>query len=248
MSRRGFTLLEVMVALGILAGALLAVSDIVSGALRNHMRARNLEVATLLARGKMASLEDQYEDKGFKTFDEDEEGTFEDEGHPDVRWKVEVKMPTVELGPDQVINLLTGSSEGLAGLLGAAGGAGLSGSSGSSGSAGSSGASGSQQMAQLLGPLQSMITSSMQAVATKLGEQLKTSVRQVSLTVTWPEAGAEEHLTVTTHMVVLAPGQAAQALPQSTQQAIQQQQQQLLQQGQPPTPGGQPAQPPGVTR
>jgi hypothetical protein len=33
-----------MVALAILAGALLALSDVVAGALRNHVRARDLEV------------------------------------------------------------------------------------------------------------------------------------------------------------------------------------------------------------
>ena len=208
-ARRGFTLLEVMVALGILAGALLAVSEIVSGALRNHVRARNLEVATLLARGKMVALEEQYADKGFKTFDEEEDGTFDDEGHPEVRWRVAVKMPTVELGADQVVNLLTGSSDRIAGLLSAIGGG--SGSSGSSGSSSSSGSSASadksQQVSQLLGPLQGMITSTMQGVATKLGEQLKSSVRQVSLTVSWKDGGTEEHLTVTTDMVVLAPTQ-----------------------------------------
>ena len=113
----GFTLLEVMVALGILAGALLAVSDIVAGALRNHVRARNLEVATLLARGKLAELEDHYEAKGFKTADESEEGTFEDDGHPEVRWRVEVTAPPGQLGPEDVLRALTGSDEALQQLL-----------------------------------------------------------------------------------------------------------------------------------
>ena len=43
------------------------------------MRARQLEVATLLARGKMVELESEYERKGFRDFDEGEEGTFEEE-------------------------------------------------------------------------------------------------------------------------------------------------------------------------
>ncbi len=93
MRRGGFTLLEVMVALAILAGALVATSDIVSGALRNHVRAQHLEVATLLARGKMASLEEHYEWKGFRITDEDDEGTFEGDGHPEVRWQLAVKVP-----------------------------------------------------------------------------------------------------------------------------------------------------------
>ena len=61
---RGFTLLEVMVALAILATSLLALSDVVGGALRNHVRARDLELAALLARGKMAEVEGRTDAEG----------------------------------------------------------------------------------------------------------------------------------------------------------------------------------------
>lgn len=181
--RAGFTLLEVMVALGILAGALLLVSDIVTGALRNHVRARNLEVATLLARGKLAALEDHYEAKGFRTTDESDDGTFEEEGHPEIRWQLAVTTPAVELGPDAVISLLTGSQGGLQELLPPE----LM----------------TPERALLLAPFAAAIP----ALATKLGEQLKQGVRELSLTVSWPEAGLEESFTVRTHMVVLTPGE-----------------------------------------
>ena len=78
MSRRGFTLLEVMVAIAILAFALVSVSDIVSSALRSQALARDLEVATLLARGKMAELTERYEREGFKVGGEEDDGSFED--------------------------------------------------------------------------------------------------------------------------------------------------------------------------
>jgi len=181
--RSGFTLLEVMVALGILAGALLAVSEIVSASLRNHVRARNLEVATLLARGKMAELEDHFEAKGFRQTEESDEGTFEEEGHPEIRWQLEVAVPAVELGPEAVLEALTGSSGGLAGLLPP------------------------PDEAPHLAPMQAVITAALQGVLTRLGEQLKRGVREVSLTVTWPEGGVEEKFTVRTHLVVLAPGE-----------------------------------------
>ena len=93
---RGFTLLEVMVALAVLAGALVVSSDVVSGALRNHARAQHLEVATLLARGKMAALEDLFEWRGFRASDEHDEGSFEDEGHPEVKWRLEVVVPPLD--------------------------------------------------------------------------------------------------------------------------------------------------------
>lgn len=182
---RGFTLLEVMVALAILAGALLAVSEIVSGALRNHARARSLEVATLLARGKLAELEDHYEAKGFRTDDEAEEGTFEEEGHPEMRWALAVKVPEVELGPDAVIELLTGAQGGLSALLPP------------------------PDEAPALAPFQALVTGQLQAVATKLGEQLKRGVREVSLTVSWQDDAVEERFTVVTQLVVLAAGEGA---------------------------------------
>lgn len=179
----GFTLLEVMVALAILAGALLAASDIVTGALRNHVRARNLEVATLLARGKLAALEDHYEAKGFRTADEGDEGTFEDEGHPEVRWRAEVIAPPGDLGPDEVLRALTGSPDTLEQLLPSSG-----------------------QGAQL-GPFEAAVRAQLQQHLTRLGQQLKQGVRQLRLTVTWPEGAAEESFAVTTHLVVLAPGE-----------------------------------------
>jgi type II secretion system protein I len=116
----GFTLLEVMIALAILAAAMLTVSQIVGGSLRNHVRARQLEVATLLARGKMVELESEYERKGFRDFDEGEEGTFEEEGHPEVRWSTEVVKPEVELSAERILQMLTGGEGGLEELLAAA--------------------------------------------------------------------------------------------------------------------------------
>ncbi len=180
---RGFTLLEVMIALAILAGALMVTSDVVSGALRNHLRAQHLEVATLLARGKMAALEERYEWKGFAVDDQHDEGTFEDDGHPEVRWSVDVKVPPVELGPDAVLRVLTGSDEGVKGLLP------------------------SPEQAPQLAAFQGTLTAALQGVLGKLGEQMKRGVRQVKLTVSWPEGAQEESFTVVTHMVVLAAGE-----------------------------------------
>ncbi len=181
--RAGFTLLEVMVALGILAGALVLSSEIVTGALRNHERAIHLEVATLLARGKMAAVEDHYEWKGFRATDEQDEGTFETDGHPEVKWRLEVKVPPVEVGPDAVVKVLTGSDQSLKDLLP------------------------SPDKNPQLAPFQAALTAALQGVLGHLGEQLKRGVRQVRLTVSWPEGAREESFSITTHMVVLAPGE-----------------------------------------
>ncbi len=180
---QGFTLLEVMVALAILAGALLAISDVVGGALRNHVRAQHLATATLLARGKMASLEEHYEWKGFKITDEEEDGTFADDGHPEVKWQLRVKVPPLEAGPDAVVRALTGSDQGLQELLPGA------------------------DQSPLLAQYQALLKASMAGLFTSLGEQLKRGVREVRLTVSWPEGTHEESFSVVTHMVVLAPAE-----------------------------------------
>lgn len=181
-SARGFTLLEVMVALAILAASLVAVSEIVSGALRNHVRARQLEVATLLARGKMVEIETEYERTGFRDHDQSEEGTFEEAGHPEVRWKLEVRRPRVDLGPDAVLASLTGGQR-LEDLLP------------------------SVQDAPALGPYQAMMTGALQRVLTTIGEQVKKSVREVRLTVSWQDGRTEESFDVVTHLVVTRPAE-----------------------------------------
>jgi general secretion pathway protein I len=104
-----------MVALAILATSLVALSEVVAGALRNEVRARNLELATLLARGKLAEVEDHYEWKGFAATDESDEGTFEEEGHPEVRWQLEIVAPPGTVDGDQVLRAVAGTD--LQGLL-----------------------------------------------------------------------------------------------------------------------------------
>ena len=194
---RGFTLLEVMVALAILAMGLMALSDVTGGALRNHVRASQLDVATLLARGKLVELEERFERKGFRDFDESEEGTFEADGHAEVRWNLQVLRPRVELGPERILSLLTGGAQG--------GGAG-----GGTGDAlqallsqlAPKGRSGEPQTVT---PGSAAIAGALQAQLTTLGEQIKKGVREVRLTVDWPEGQRRSSFTVVTHLVVLAP-------------------------------------------
>jgi general secretion pathway protein I len=169
-----------MVALAILATSLVAISEVVGGALRNHVRARQLDVATGLARAKMVQVQAQYERKGFRDFDEEDEGNFEAEGHPEVRWKLAVRRPSVELGPDQVLAALTGGKS-LKDLMPP------------------------PDQAPQLAPFQALIQSSMQGMLTQIGEQLKKGVRQVRLTVSWQGGAAVESFDVVTHLVVLQP-------------------------------------------
>ncbi|MCM2333530.1 MAG: prepilin-type N-terminal cleavage/methylation domain-containing protein [Anaeromyxobacteraceae bacterium] len=195
----GFTLLEVMVAMAILAMSLMAAFDVVGGALRNHERTRHLELATMLARAKLAEVEARFEEDGFRDFDESDEGTFDEEGHPEVSWKVATVKPTMELGAEGVVKALTGADGGLEGLLGMA-----PGSLGGAGGKGAGAAAGAP-----ISPLAGQALAAIQTQLTALGEEIKKGVREVRLTVSWKEGPSEESFTVVTHMVVLVPGSQA---------------------------------------
>jgi general secretion pathway protein I len=167
-----------MVALAILAASLLALSEISGGALRNHARAQQLHVATTLARTKMVEVQAQFERKGFRDFDETEDGTFEAEGHPEVRWKLDVRRPSIDAGPEAVLAALTGGKT-VQDLLPP------------------------PDQAPALAQYQPIIQASMQNLLVQIGEKLKKGAREVRLTVSWPSGGATESFDVTTHLVVL---------------------------------------------
>ncbi len=201
---RAFTLLEVLVALAVLSLGLMAVADLAGTSLRQHGYARDLTVATALARGKMAELEETYEDKGFKDFDETEEGDFADQGHPEFAWRAELKKPDATLAPEQLLGVLLGQTgadastqELLQKLLGTGQAAGQSGGQAQGAPAGGLG-----------GVLSAQLTA--------FGEQLKKSFRQLTLTVAWRDGRTRHQFDVTTHLVVLnprAPGGARGAYP-----------------------------------
>ena len=194
---RGFTLLEVMVALAILAASLMAVADLSGNAMRNYVYSRDLSVATLLARGKMAELEEKYEDSGFTDFDQVEDGTFADQGEPGMRWKLELRKPTSDLTAEKILGAFLGGGEGDTGtqemigkLLGGAGGGGAGGGSKGGPSSGAPGG-------LLGGVLQGQIKA--------FTEELKKGVRQVSLRVTWKDGKTENGFDVSTYWVVVNP-------------------------------------------
>lgn len=104
-SRHGFTLLEVMVALAIVALALVAILNGQGATLVMARKARTLEVATLLGRDKMENLALEVEREGFTTEKEEdcEEGDFGEEGHSEIRWtacvvKLEININTSDMG------------------------------------------------------------------------------------------------------------------------------------------------------
>ena len=198
MRARGFTLLEVMVSLALLAAALMAIADLSGNALRDHAYARDLSAATLLARAKMAELTEKYEDQGFRDFDEEERGDFSEQGHPDVRWNLRLVRPDANLSADQLMALLAGAEGDPQQLVSALmGGAGLSGAGGAAGSSGGGTTS--------VNPLAGVVTGLLQSQLTAFGETMKSSFREMRLTVSWRDGTSTRDFTVTTHLLVLNP-------------------------------------------
>lgn len=203
--RRGFSLLEVVVALAILALSLMAIFNLNSGAVASHAYTKRLTVATLLARSKMTDLEQELYDKGFPTDDEEDSGDFSEEGWPSFKWRAKIIAPkTQNLTPEQMMgalfNLPLGGGEGdsddplgaLAGLFGG----------GATPPPGAAGPEGAQGMFAALGPAAGMA----QAQFTQMVDQLAKAVREVHLTVSWKDGKQTESIDLVTHVVSLGPG------------------------------------------
>ncbi len=185
-------------ALALLAAALMAMADLSGNALRNHAYARDLSAATLLARGKMAELEQKYEDEGFKDFDQDEDGDFAKEGRADVRWRLALVRPDADLSADQLVSLLAGAGNDPGDLIAKL----MGGSGAATGGAAGGAAQGGPAAAS---PLAGALTGMLQAQLTALGETLKKSFREMRLTVSWRDGRISHGFTITTHLLVLNP-------------------------------------------
>jgi len=91
---RGFTLVEVMVALAIMALGLTMLLRATANSVHKAEASRMESVATVLARGKMYDVEEQLRKDGFVAAGNAgtaDSGTFEDEGWPQISWKVDVR-------------------------------------------------------------------------------------------------------------------------------------------------------------
>lgn len=102
-SARGFSLLEVMVAIAILAVSLLVILNLQSNAVIASGRAQSMNVATLLARHQMAQLLLEMEKemgRGYFPTDKSEQGDFSELGYPTYRWELQIRR--VEIPPPPI--------------------------------------------------------------------------------------------------------------------------------------------------
>lgn len=159
---RGFSLLEVVIALAILAMSLTVLLESQSASVRNAGRSRELTIATLLARSKMVDIEQELFDEGFVTGDSEDDGDFEEEGYSSVKWASKVSELEIDLSS-------------MASMCGA-----FSGDEEGGGDAGAN----CEAMLGGVGGLGGTLTS--------FTEELGRSLRLVELTVSWPMGRYEE--------------------------------------------------------
>jgi general secretion pathway protein I len=189
---RGFTLLEVLVAIAILGLALTVILSSQVGLFSSAQRARCLTVATTLVRCKMSEVEAKLLKEGYQLTDVNDEGPCcEEEDSPGYHctWKVEkIELPDMaELG-DGGSGLGGGDGGPLSSLLDLKNtldfDAGIGALTDLGGSLGEGGVGG-------LGPLL------MGFVYPSLKPMLEASIRKVTVSVTWKEGALDRNLDVT---------------------------------------------------
>jgi general secretion pathway protein I len=182
--RAGLTLVEVMIALAILGMALVLLIKSVATNIAASSSSYYMGVVADLSRGKMYDLEEQLLDEGFQEGVQEEEGDFDDEGYPRIKWKAIIEpaeLPTY----DKLMALANGGA-----------GAG----SGSGGEDGDGTAATDKFQSSALGGMMSMFGGGggaadsaqgaqtggfIQAQYTLIQNVLKASVRRITLTVSW---------------------------------------------------------------
>jgi len=95
---RGFTLLEVLVALVILSLSLGVLLETQASSLSNAGRSRDISIATMLARAKMVDIEQKLFDDGFSQGTQEEKGNFQDEGYEAIFWNYKISEIELDLG------------------------------------------------------------------------------------------------------------------------------------------------------
>jgi len=164
---RGFSLIEVMIALAILGLSLTVILNGNISAIASVERMEGMTQATLLARGKMLDIERELNKEGFKMDEEERDGDFDDNKHPEIKWKARIlpiKVQTEKL-MDMASSMMGGGADGGSG----------GGPAGASGAAGAMGG-GMGDMTQMLMPL-----------ITPVAQSISTNMRLVELEMTWPE-------------------------------------------------------------
>ncbi len=197
--QRGFTLLEVFIAMAILSISILYMFDALTHSPDRANRAKLVTVATNLARTKMIDIEADLLKDGWEEFDDEECGDFTEEEYGSLaRFEWCARIDKIEL-PDNVdvggaVDKMVGGSDpddpsaggqagGSSSIMGMwmGGGAGMPGAGGSSTQPDAAGSGLASMLTSFLAPFRNVV------------EQ---AIRRVTLRVFWKYRGKEQELTL----------------------------------------------------
>ena len=179
--KTGFTLLELMIAIFILALAVTILLGTESTSMRMMGYANNTSVVTMLTRAKMQDIEyevqHQVKEEGVEEdYSDTMSGDFGDQGYDDIKW--EALIQSIELSDDAANSFVESVTNQLYGT-GDEGGT----------------LSGNTTITQFL-PL---MVSFMPTIINQLGQR----IRKITLTTSWDYLGVEQTLTVSEFVVIL---------------------------------------------
>lgn len=169
--RRGFSLLEMMVAIALLSMGLVLLLQVQARSIQLAQQAREMTVATMLARGKLLDCQTDLLKKGFSIGDYDEEGNFDEEGYPTFYWECHGYKPDMPVADSGDITQAF------------------------SGAGGDGAAQAAQDQGTEMG--MGMIAPILSQMSSILGD----SIRELVVIVRWGEGEDMQEMTVTTHVV-----------------------------------------------
>ena len=108
--KRGFTLIEVLVAMMILAGAMLALSQAWNGSIFTFKKSQNINTIVSLLKKKTTELDIKYKTLSFTEIPEAEAGDFGTD-YPDFSWKSETKKLEFPDLSDMLVSKEGGANE-----------------------------------------------------------------------------------------------------------------------------------------
>ena len=176
-STKGFSLIEVMLALAILATAFTVLMGTVSHSGQQSVYSTQLTQASLLARSQMVEIEYMVKEEGFSDANRTYNGNFREMGPHYAGFRWEARVEPVEIPPDAKEQFMAQVNEQLFGGMEADGGA----------------LGGNPAFSAML----PMLMAQLPEFVNQLGER----VRRVILTVYFPYLGNEQPLEVTHYVV-----------------------------------------------
>lgn len=172
--KRAFSLLEMMVAIALLSLGLVLLLQVQARSIQLAQQAREMTIATQLARAKLLDCQTDLLKKGFSIGDYDEEGDFSDDDMPGFYWECHAYKPDMPVADATDIN--TAAASGALGMDPAA----------------TESASAGQP-----DPMMGMIAPIVAQMSGILGD----SIRELHVIVRWGVGEDMQEMTVTTHVI-----------------------------------------------